>query len=496
MSSSGMPAVNSATDPSPNHELTAGQLKGNLGIGGIVFSVVAFAAPLLVVVGLMPSVIGFAGQGIVLAFTAVTFIVLLFSVGYATLTRYVERPGAFYAYITAGLGRSGGLGGAFVAVSGYLMLLLSTWIAFGVYARRLIADTLHGPDLPWFIYGIAGALLAGWFSFRRIEFSAKALGVALLLEAALVIVFDTVVFLDGGPAGGSHRPLSLDAIASGNFGLALLFGALCFIGFESAALYREEAKNPEKTIPRATYLSVILIGVFYIIAAWALLVALGPEGVATAGQGDVTTMFGDLSVAYLGAIVPDLINVLVITSTFACLLASRNAVARYGYSLGRDGVFPSKLGVAHPKYHSPYVASLSVTALEVVTLIGIAAATGFELVGDNAFTVYVRVNGLGAIAVVFLMCLVSLAVIAYFIKNRVRVTGRVWKTAIAPTLGLLGLVAILILGLVNVDTLIGAGPLASGLLTLLLPIVFIVGIIYARFLRRQKPHVYTKIGRQ
>lgn len=481
---------------SPHDEQPGGQLKGRLGVGSIVFTVVSWAAPLLIVVGQMPAIIGFAQEGIVAAFTVVTVIVLLFAVGYAELTRHVERPGAFYAYITAGLGRAAGLGGAFVAVFGYTILVLFVWIAFGVYARQLVTDTLGGPDLPWYLYGIVGAVVAAWFSHRQIDFSAKFLGLAMMLEVVLVLAFNAVVFINGGPTGIPAEPLSPEAMASGNFGLALLFGMLSFIGFESAAIYREEAKNPEKTIPRATYIAVFLIGAFYILASWALLTALGTDGVAHAGEADVTTMFGSLAANYMGAAVPNLINVLVVTSTFACLLTSRNAAARYMYSLGRDGVFPARLGVAHPRRHSPYVASLTIFALEILTVVLIAVGTGFEFVGTNAYTFYIRAAGLGAIAIVFLMCLVAAAVLGYFTKYPAAANGRTWKTKITPVLGLVGLLLILVLGLINVDALIGAGPLVSFLLTLVLPAIFIAGLLYARSLRTKRPHVYAKIGRQ
>lgn len=471
-------------------------LKGRLGVGSIVFSVVAFAAPLLVVVGLMPSVVGFAGYAIVPAYATVMLIVLLFAFGYATMTRYVSRPGAFYAYITAGLGRRVGLGGAFVALFGYLLLALPTWIAFGVYVRQLVTGTFHGPDIPWYVWALVGAALTGFFSYHHVEFSAKVLGIALGLEVLLVTAFDTVVFIDGGPDGIPMRLLTAGAVTDGGFGLALLFGMLCFIGFESAAIYREEAKDPEKTVPRATYLAVILIGVFYVITAWAFLTALGPEGVAGAATADPASLFGETAALYLGTVVLDIIKALVITSTFATLLAQHNTISRYGFSLGKDGVFPRRLGAAHPRHHSPHVASAVVTVLTLVTVVALAAVTGFENDGANAFTVYIRTNGLGAIIVIFLMCLVSVAIIAYFARNRVDTPARVWMTIVAPVLGLIGLLFILVLSVVHVDSLIGAGETTSLLMTLLLPVVLIAGIVYASHLARAKPDVFTRIGRQ
>lgn len=480
--------------PAADQSASSG-LRGRLGVGDIVFSVLAFAAPLLVVVGLMPSVIGFAGYAIVPAYALVGSVILLFAVGYATLTRYVSRPGAFYAYITAGLGRRAGLGGAFVALSGYILLALPTWIAFGVYARQLVAS-FGGPTIPWYVGALVGAAICALLSYRRIEFSAKVLGIALGLEVLLVLVFDAAVFIDGGPAGVPLEPITGGVGDGAGFGLALLFGVLCFIGFESAAIYREEAKDPERTVPRATYTAVIAIGIFYVVAAWAFLMALGPDGVRDAGSADPAALFGETAARYLGAVLPDLVAVLVVTSTFACLLAQHNAIARYGFSLGTDGVLPARLGAAHPEHRSPYVASAIVSAMTFATIVLLAAVTGFEAAGTDAFTIYVRTNGLGAIIVIFLMCLVSIAIVAYFLRNRIEMRARVWRTVVAPSLGLIGLLTILILGVVNVDALIGAGQVPSLLMTLVLPVIFVIGIVTASVLARRRPETYQRIGRQ
>ncbi|KAA0109035.1 APC family permease [Mycolicibacterium sp. P9-22] len=491
------PITNSSDGATAEATTTTSTLQGNLGVASIFFSVVAWAAPLLVVVGLMPSMIAFSGNGIVAGFATTTSILLLFSVGYTAITRYVDRPGAFYTYITAGLGREAGLGGAFVAIFGYLLLLLSTWVALGFFLRQLVVDTLGGPDIPWYVLSVAGSLIAGLMSYLTIEFSAKTLTFALLLEVVLVVVFNAVVFKDGGSDGVVTQPFTAEGIASGSFGLAVLYAALCFIGFESSAIYREEAKDPVKTIPRATYLAVSLIGIFYMISAWALLTALGPQGVADAqAGGDVSTMFNDLSSSFIAAVVPDIVTVLVITSTFACLLASHNAVARYGYSLGRDGVLPKRFGQAHPKFKSPYLASILITVLELVAISVIATVTKFAGDGSDAFTIYVRMNGLGAIAVVFLMSLVSIAVIVYFRTHGTAHSDNRWKTLIAPSLGLIGLIGILVLALQNVDVLIGASLTVSLLMTLVLPLVLAGGFLYARWLRQAKADVYTRIGRQ
>ena len=61
------------------------------------------------------------------------------------------------------------------------------------------------------------------------------------------------------------------------FAIALMFAFTSFIGFESAALYGEETHEPTRTIPAATYASVILIGAFYLLTAWVAVGAMGAD---------------------------------------------------------------------------------------------------------------------------------------------------------------------------------------------------------------------------
>lgn len=134
----------------PKNEQT---LKKSLGVTQIVFSVLAWAAPLLVVAGQMPTMVAYSQNGIVLGYCIPFAVVLFFSVGYVAITKYVDRPGAFYAYITAGLGKKAGLGGAFIAVFGYAILLISTWLGFGCLLGQSIV-AFGGPELPWYVLRI------------------------------------------------------------------------------------------------------------------------------------------------------------------------------------------------------------------------------------------------------------------------------------------------------------------------------------------------------
>ncbi len=328
-----------------------------------------------------------------------------------------------------------------------------------------------------------------------VNISAGVLVALMGCEAIIIIIFDICVGIDGGPSGFPFDALTFDGSFGSNYlGLAALWGTLCFIGFESSTIYREEAKDPEKTIAKATYISVISIGAFYVISSLCLLAALGKEGVNALQIDEASSLFTVLAESYVGKWLSRCVSVFIITSTFAALLAQHNAVARYAFSFGKDGVLPRIFARVHPRYGSPYMASVMVTLLEILFILAIMCGTGFDPAGVVAYVLYMRINGLGAMTVIVLMCLVSLAILVYFKFHDT--TLNLWKKIIAPAVGLIGLIFLMVLSLTNVDMLIGASFGVSLGLCLFIPLVFVLGYAYASRLEKKNHDVYMKLGRQ
>ena len=86
--------------------------KGKIGIFSLVFFVVAGASPLTGLVGGMPiAILSGNGAGVPGIYILSGLILLLFSIGFITMSRYISNSGAFYAYISVGLGRKLGVSG-------------------------------------------------------------------------------------------------------------------------------------------------------------------------------------------------------------------------------------------------------------------------------------------------------------------------------------------------------------------------------------------------
>jgi amino acid transporter len=452
------------------------RLTGHLGTVGVVFMVVAAAAPLTVIGGNMPLAMGLGnGAGAPVGFLIAALVLLLFSIGFVTMTPYVPEAGAFFSYVTVGLGKRAGMGIAVVALIAY------TAIQVGIYGYIgwAIGDTVgfyHGPQIPWPVYSFVILAIVALLGYRHIELSAKVLGVALALEIGIVLILDLAIVADPGPAGLTVASFDPSVFTHGSVGVAVLFALTGFIGFEATAVFRDEARDPERTIPRATYAAVLIIGGFYALTCWAFVVAIGPDQVAAVAQrtldGDANMLL-DTTDDTLGRVGRDIVNVLLLSSLFACVLSFHNVIARYQFVLAAKGLLPRRLGDVHPTHHSPAFSSVvqTVTAALIVLILAV-----FQV--DPLVGVFGSMAGVATVGMVILMLTTSVAVLAYFVRHRESAGGRLWQTRIAPALACLGLLASLWLVLSNF-TLVTGG---SATLSAMLAVVPFIGLLVGWFI--------------
>lgn len=449
------------------------QLSGSLGVGSIVFMVVAAAAPLTVVAGTVPLGIAIGnGPAFPATFALSAVVLLLFAVGFCAMTPHVPGAGAFYAYVERGLGRVMGLATAFLALATYTAVQLAVYGYIGVVIDGLVQN-YGGPALPWWLYSVIVLAIVAVLGYRRIELSSRVLGVLLVGEVAIVLVFDAVVTGRGGAQGPSTAFLVPSEIGSGSLGVALMFAVAGFIGFEATAVFRDEAHDPARTIPRATYLALVLIGAFYTLSGWAVVTAWGDAGAVAAATADPGGMVVTTITNYLGTVGGDIAQVLLMTSLFAAILSFHNVLARYFFALGGSGALPGACGRSHARHGSPHVGSLvqSATALVLVAV--------FALVGlDPVTQVFAWMAGTATLGVLALMALTCLAVLVFF--RRTAVDTRPWQTLAAPALGFVGLLAFLYLTVSNFPTLIGGSAGLATAIGAVLVVFFVAGAVWSR----------------
>jgi amino acid transporter len=469
----------------PDSASPQGRLRRDaLGAPSIVFLVLAFVAPLTATVVVSPLAIALGnGGGAPAAFVFVGVVLLLFAIGYMQMSRYVVNAGAFYAYVTRAMGPLAGLVTAFVAIVGYNTFVIGAIATTGFFTQLVFQNVLH-IDLPWQAWGAIAVALVFILGRREVHISARLLGVALVLESTALLALDISVLVQDGYDFSAFDP---DTVTSGSLGLGLLFAFTCFLGFEATAIFSEEARNPTRTIPRATWAAIILIGVFYALTTLALVSAVGVSGAgAAAGKDPGGFVFG-VANEYLGSFVTDVMQLLLIVSMFAALLAMHNSASRYLFAIGRARVLPAVLGRSHARSSAPHVAS----ALQI----GLAAAVvaGFAIAGADPITVIIPAwLGFGTLCIIALQFLAAVGVVVFF---RRRADRRWASTFVAPALGAVGLGYALVMAIDNFSTIAGSDSAVIAKLPWLLLATIVVGVATSLWLRANRPDVYDELGR-
>jgi amino acid transporter len=376
----------------------------------IVFFVVAAAAPLTAMLGAVPPAISLGnGAGLPGAYVIVGGILLLFSVGFAAMSRHVVNGGAFYAYIAQGLGRPFGVGAAFVALASYTAIQIALYALFGFFCVDIVGMPLALP-LPWFVYSFAAMLIVQLLGIRDAEANSRVVGTLMCLEIGILIVLSVAIVISGGgPDGLTARPFAPPVVFSGHLGVAIMFALASFVGFEATAIYGEECEDPRRSVPLATYVSVMMITAFFALVTWAIICAYGVDRVAAAAASDPGNFWFVQSQAYLGVWPTTVMSVLLLTSVFASILAFHSAIARYLHALSLDRLLPESITALHPRFHSPHVASYVQTVSAFVVLFA------FVIAGNDPYAViFAWASAFGTIGIVALQILVSVAVVVYF----------------------------------------------------------------------------------
>jgi amino acid transporter len=154
-------------------------LSGHMGVIELIFTVVAYNGPVVVFLGFIPVAILLGnGVGLPVAILACGVLVLMVAVGLIKMASRLDKPGGFYALITAGLGRIVGLGAGFCALTCYFVALLSVYALGGVALDGVVTTLLDGPEVKWWIYAF-GMLVSDGDDLRWLPLPIRETNLAL-----------------------------------------------------------------------------------------------------------------------------------------------------------------------------------------------------------------------------------------------------------------------------------------------------------------------------
>ena len=462
--------------------------RDRLGVPSVLYFILAGVAPLTVAAGVIPTAYAATGlTGIPAAFLVVGVVLAVFAAGYVAMARHVTNSGAFYAFISRGLGRPAGVAAALTALVAYSFLQVGLYGALGPAAASEAAAHL-GVHWQWWQWALTAWAVIAVLGLARVDITGWVLGI--LLTAEITVVAAEAITGLAHPAHGhlSFATLSPSGLGSAGWqtcGVLAVIAVLGFVGFEQAPVLAEEVRAPRRTIPAATYTALAVIAVVYAGAAWAMAAHTGTGRVtATAAAQGPGLMFG---LAGSGGL-SQAAQLLFMTSLFAAALAFHNVVWRYMFALGRENVLPAALGRTSSN-NIPRAASVT-QSLTALTVILAFAISGLPPMADLFFWS----GTTGGFGIVVLLAATSCSVIVFFARDP---RGEnTWRRLIAPSIAAAALAAIAVLAITHYATLLGVPPGSPA--ATILPACYLIaaaaGIAWGLILRARRPAVYDVIG--
>jgi len=207
------------------------------------------------------------------------------------------------------------------------------------------------------------------------------------------------------------------------------------VGYEMAPNYGEETRRPKHIFGRATFGTLIVLGIVYVLVTYAFVEGWGTSHVAQAVKaqfsGQTISAFYPLTGRYVGTGLTSAFKVLIITSSFACQLAFFNTAARYVFALGRERLLPSALGRTHGKHKTPHVAAIVLAVALALYILAFVISDSSTIAALTKLATWSPL--LGVLGILGVQALVSFAIVRYFWTVD-RAHFHPWRTLIAPLL--------------------------------------------------------------
>ncbi|MFF0268484.1 APC family permease [Kribbella sp. NPDC004536] len=416
----------------------SGLRRNAVGLGGAVIMSAAIMGPAVSTFFNPQFSTPFSGAATPFVYLLCLVAILITATGIMEMSARLPSAGAFYTYVSQGIGpRAGFVTGGLMFVA-YALLPPAEIGLIGSYLQATLKSEF-GISLPWWLIGLVPAVAMTVLAFGGIQSSLRTALVFFTAEVIVVVTLAVIVVARGGADGLSAAPLTPGASPHGVSGLVtgFVFAALSFVGFEAAATLGEEVRQPARNVPKAIALSVICVGVLYVFCIWAEVIGVGTQ--AANKLDGTSTPWNDLASTY-APWMKLLVVLAAASSMFAVMVNSNNGIVRILAVMGREGMLPKLFAHIHPRHKTPTNAVLvqGVFSVVIAFVVGsIAGGLGNPVGGSN---VYGYLGFLLTLGILPVYVLTNVAVIRFF---RARREFSVLRHGVLPVLAILLMVGLL-----------------------------------------------------
>jgi len=426
-----------------------------------------------------------AGVAAPLTIVAAVIAVALLGNTLAQFSRAHPSTGGFISFVGKSFGGTSAVTTALLCGIGYIIAISSVLAIVGGYLS-IVLNYYFGWNIPWGILSViltAGSMV---MMVRGVGVSTRLAGLFFGFEMLVLVVISIVlIFKNAGHL--SLAPFEPSQLHNGFTGLAAGFplAVYLFIGWENSAALAEETANPRREVPRAIFLSVALMGVTYLLTAYATLAGFGFSASKTTAA-EIPFISAAHSVLAAFTFFAFFAGM---TSTLGVLISAVNSQCRLIFNAGREGLLPSWLGKVHPTRRTPVNAIIAFTGIAGVLICGWALGHVFGGTTGSMDPIgfFVESSTMGTILLLVVYFLSNLALPFYYRKFRPQEFEPV-KHVVLPVLGMAA-IAVPVYYLCKP----GQDPPYSWFPYAALAIV-VISILYALVLNRRDPSLGDRVG--
>jgi len=379
-----------------------------IGLTGALMQNITHIAPAIAALFFTQAVVGFTGEAAPLAYLLGVIVVFMLGSTLVQLSKQMPSAGGYYTYVSRALHPRMGFITSWMYV---LYAPLAGGPIYGYFGWILSSElkTNYQINVPWlwWVCVLVGAPLIAFLQHRGIRISAQTMLVLGGLEMIIVFILSIWGFASPGPGGFTFSVFDFSKkISLEGFALAVVFSVQGLTGWEGAAPLAEETRDPKRNVPRATMLSIGILGVFLIIAYWGQILGWGVNRLGSLpGSSDLPGLV--LAHRFWGGVWWILLLAF-LNTTIAVCLATANVGTRMWYRMAKGGSLPQPLARVNAKYQTPTNAILVQLAISLISGLGVGAWIGAE-------KTFLLVDGLVLVmAVLFVYVIANVAVFAYY----------------------------------------------------------------------------------
>jgi amino acid transporter len=440
-----------------------------LNFGELLAINIALISPTMTAALIVPLMFGTSGNAGWLAYAFGTVMLLFVAFNLNQFTRRTAGTGSMFSYAMAGLGPTAGSLAGWCLIWSYLFIGTAGMTGFATFAKQLL--TMAGVNFPAIPLFCLCGVISWALAWKDIQVSTVLM---LVIEGISMGLIFTLVLVTNAAHGFAidTRQLTLSGSTFSTLGLGVVVAVFSLVGFEAAAQFGHEAKNPLKTIPASVVASLLIAGAFFVVVCYTEVMGLrGSNPALDKMTAPLAALANGLHVGYLNA--PLAAGAML--SFFSLASSCMNAGARIIYAMGQKGVFHDIFGSSHESYRTPHIA-LTVMAMLQFMLPTLMLLGGLGL--DDAFNDAGTFGAFGFIAAYFF---ISVAAPMYLKK-----AGQLRPSDVA-----LSVVAVVLLLVPAVGTVYPPPTPPVNMFVYVFVAYFLIGLLWFVFARK-KPSVEVR----